>query len=83
MVGKLISKMRLKRAFPSPAVRRHLRQRAGLTQQDIAKVLGTDRASVARYELGTREPRGEILKRYSELLDALTLELVGKSGGPA
>ena len=75
----VIAKIKSKQAFPPPAVRRNLRERAGLTQHDVAGVLGIDRASVARYESGIREPRGEILRRYAEVLDRLTLELAGKA----
>ena len=82
-VAKLVRKVRQKRNFPPPEVRRNLRERAGLTQTDVAGVLGTDRASVSRYECGAREPSGETLRRYADLLDMLTLELAGKGGGQA
>lgn len=75
MNEKLRIKIRLRRNFPSPAARRHLRERAGLTQADIAKAIGVDRASVARYELGQRKPAGEVLARYVALLDQIVREL--------
>jgi transcriptional regulator with XRE-family HTH domain len=67
----LAEKIRLRSSFPSPTLRRHLRERAGLTQQDVADALGVDRATVARYELGQRTPGGDLLARYSSLLDEL------------
>ncbi len=62
--------------IPTPEVCRALRRRAGLTQTDLAEVLGIDRASVARYELGTRRPRGETAAAYRQLLDRLAREAV-------
>jgi len=79
-MNTLIEKVRAKRSFPPPEARRNLRQRAGLTQHDIAAAIGVDRASVARYEAGTRGPSGEVLRKYSAVLDALTIELAGKGG---
>ena len=76
----LIQKLRFTRGFPPPEVRRNLRERAGLLQRDIAGAIGVDRASVSRYELGTREPSGKVVRRYASVLDALTVEL--SKGGP-
>lgn len=57
--------------LPAPEVRRALRVARGLTQADVAALLSIDRASVARYELGIREPRGELRKAYRKMLRAL------------
>lgn len=61
------------RSVPLPALlmRRALREAANLTQRDVATVLGVDRASVARWELGSREPRGELRQAYADLLRSL------------
>jgi DNA-binding transcriptional regulator YiaG len=59
------------KALPPPLSRKALRQAAGLSQQDIAGVLGVHRETVSRWELGTRTPRGELLVRYLELLHEL------------
>ena len=75
----LAEKIKKKRDFPPPGVRRRLRESAGLTQQDFAGFLGVDRASVSRYETDTRAPSGEILSRYIRLLNRLTIELSGKA----
>lgn len=40
---------------PSPKEIRSARERAGLTQQEAAELLGVDRVTWARYEGGTRE----------------------------
>ena len=58
-------------ALPSPPMRRALRLDNGLTQDDLAAVVGTDRATIARYESGTREPRGEARSEYARALAAL------------
>lgn len=65
---------RARRRVPPPAVRRLLRERAGLTQSELARALGTTRPTVTRYETGTRTPRGETLLRYLDLLDRLAAE---------
>lgn len=62
------------RRLPPPAVRRALRERVGLTQADIASVLGVDRATVSRYETGKRTARGDLATAYRALLDRLARE---------
>jgi transcriptional regulator with XRE-family HTH domain len=57
--------------LPTPALRRLLREDADLTQQDLADIVGVQRASIARYELSLREPRGEVRERYAEILRGL------------
>ena len=58
-------------ALPSEGIRRAIRLSAGLTQAEMAQVLGTTRPTVTRYETGTREPRGEMRQRYAALLEEL------------
>lgn len=70
----LIRKVRRRRELPPPAVRRALRLASGLTQADIAEVVGVTRECVARYELGQRTPRGAQLDAYLEVLAALAAE---------
>lgn len=48
-----------------------LRQRAALTQDEVAAVLGVSRVAVSRYESGERRPSGAVLDKYGELLDVL------------
>jgi transcriptional regulator with XRE-family HTH domain len=67
----LLAKSRTRLRLPEPAIRRLLRERARLSQADVAAVVGVDRASVARWELGSREPRGDLLDAYVEILDRL------------
>lgn len=70
----LLSRGRMRRALPVPAVRRLLRERAGLSQAAVADVMGVSRPAFTRWELGQRTPRGVILERYVELLDRLASE---------
>ncbi|WP_326800494.1 helix-turn-helix domain-containing protein [Streptomyces sp. NBC_01788] len=59
--------------LPTPAERRRLREAAGLTQTDIAKVLGTRREAVANWEAGKNEPRPPQRTAYARLLEGLTV----------
>jgi transcriptional regulator with XRE-family HTH domain len=59
------------RGLPAPALRRAIRQDAGLSQQDIAEVVGVTRESVSRWETGNRRPVGGHLEAYAELLRKL------------
>ena len=66
--------------LPDPAIRRLLRERARVSQSEIAAVANVDRASVSRWESGAREPRGENLENYLEILDRLAR--VARGRGP-
>jgi len=57
--------------LPSPSVCRALRLAVGLSQQDVAQAVGVDRASVARWELGSREPTEPWRSTYQQVLDEL------------
>jgi transcriptional regulator with XRE-family HTH domain len=75
LIDELLAAAQHRRLLPEPAVRRLLRERAGITQEEVAQVLGVDRASVSRYEAGIRDPRGDARKTYIELLDRLAVEM--------
>jgi transcriptional regulator with XRE-family HTH domain len=74
-VDGLVEEVRRERQLPAPRVLKLIRQTAGVSQARVAKGLGVGRVSVARYELGTRKPRGALLARYIELLEALQSEV--------
>ena len=63
---------RRRERLPSPQIRRHVREQAGLTQQEVADFLRVSRPAVNRYERGTREPRGRVRDEYHVLLERLT-----------
>lgn len=70
-VSALIEHVRAARRLPPPAVARAIRDAANVSQQQIADELGVNRVTIARWELGTRSPRGELRLRYIELLEQL------------
>lgn len=71
-LDQVLQQTAIRRAQLPPAeVRRALRMGAGLTQADVAAVLGVDRATVARYELAQREPRGNLRALYMAVLEEL------------
>jgi transcriptional regulator with XRE-family HTH domain len=69
----------LRRALPAPLIRRHLRERLGLTQTDLAAELKVDRVTISRWETGTRTPRGRNLQAYAAVLERLLTD--GGLGG--
>lgn len=73
-VDELLEQARARRALPPAPVRRFLRQRAGVTQAELAQVLGVERPTVTRYESGAREPRGELRLAYVGVLERLAGE---------
>src|SRR5262245_43260733 len=73
----LIKKAKRRRDLPSPGERRLIRNQAKLTQQNLAEALGSDRASLSRWESGQRSPRGAMLDAYASLLERLKREVLG------
>ncbi len=67
----LVERVRVRRRLLPPHARRRLRERAGVSQGEIASVLGVTRSTVCRWESGRREPRGETLRAYVRVLDRL------------
>jgi DNA-binding transcriptional regulator YiaG len=57
--------------LPPPAERKRLRDAAGLSQAQIAKVLDTRRETVASWESGRNEPRPPQRAAYARLLEKL------------
>ena len=53
-----------------------LRKRKRLTQEDLARLLGVSRITVARWETGQRHPTAEQLIRLSEVLGVSPEELL-------
>ena len=73
-VENLIEQVRAQRRLPAPAVCRAIRLAADVSQERLARELGVDRVTVARWERGTRRPRGRLLCRYVNLLETLQRE---------
>ena len=65
-----------------PAALRAARERAGLTQHQLARLVGVAGGErVSRWELGTSEPRPEILARLAKVLDVAAFDLLDVADG--
>lgn len=73
-LDQLLAEARRRESLPPAPVRRLLREQAGLTQREVAGVLGVGRSAVTRYETGARDPRGEVRADYVRLLERLSAE---------
>lgn len=58
---------------------KRLRQRMGLKQDDVARMVGVERSTVANWERGAKQPSLDTLVRLSEILGVSLDELVGTS----
>jgi DNA-binding transcriptional regulator YiaG len=61
------------RRLPDPTVRRMLRERAGVSQGELALALHVSPAAISRWEAGSRHPRGKRADEYGAALDRLAL----------
>ncbi len=71
----LIERVRNERRWPGGAVAKAVREAASVSQAAVAAELGVHQVTVARWETGKRRPRGEYLREYLTLLDALQQEV--------
>lgn len=55
------------------------RTMADLTQEELANKIGSDTATICRYENNERTPRLEMLKEMSKLFNITIDELVNKT----
>lgn len=76
-MDELLAEVRAHVRLPEPEDARAIRLRAGVAQTRLAQELGVDRVTVARWERGTRHPRGRLLEKYVELLEMLEREVEG------
>jgi transcriptional regulator with XRE-family HTH domain len=66
----------------NPAALRAARERAGLTQHQLARLVGVAGGErVSRWELGSSEPRPEILASLAKVLDVPALDLLDVAEG--
>jgi transcriptional regulator with XRE-family HTH domain len=69
-------------ASVDPAALRAARERAGLTQHQLARLVGVAGGErVSRWELGTSEPRPDILVRLARVLKIRAAELLDVEAG--
>ena len=69
--------------LPPPAERKRLREAAGLSQSQIATVLGTRREAVGNWESGRTEPRPPQRAAYARLLEGLAERFPAPDGEAA
>jgi transcriptional regulator with XRE-family HTH domain len=72
---QVLDEARVRRSLPDPAIRRLLRERAGLTQAEVARALGVTKTAVVRWEAGARVPRLRVRTEYVALLERLAEEV--------
>lgn len=58
---------------------KELRENSKMTQEELAKVLGVGRPTIAGYETKGKQPSYEILSKLSEILHCTTDYLLGRS----
>jgi DNA-binding XRE family transcriptional regulator len=63
------------RALAASGEARAIRERAGVSQAEVAKAIGVVPSSVTHYENGCRVPRGDVALRYGRILDRLEAEV--------
>jgi DNA-binding transcriptional regulator YiaG len=73
-LDQALARSRALKRLPAPRDRRRIRERAGISQADVASALDVSRIAVLRWERGDRTPRGATLVAYVKLLDRLTAE---------
>lgn len=61
-----------------PNIFKHIREKSGLTQQQLADKLGISRSAVGMYEKGEREPNFETLKLIADTFNVDMNYLLGK-----
>lgn len=46
---------------------KYLRKYKGMTQKELAEVFGVDRATIANWEMGRRQPSVEVFQKMAEM----------------
>jgi DNA-binding transcriptional regulator YiaG len=80
-MGTLLAEVQAEQALPAPDACREIRRGAGVSQARLAAELEVAELTVARWEAGTRHPRGEMRRRYAALLDGLDQAARGAGEG--
>lgn len=70
VADRIRSRLHVRRELPSPEQRRELRKAAGMSQQELADVIGVTPQAVSYWEAG-RTPSGSFLDLYVDALRAL------------
>lgn len=56
--------------LPPVRERRKLRERFGVTMQELADTIGVSRMTIHRWERGSKEPAGKNREEYAKILQA-------------
>lgn len=72
VADQIRSRLRVRHDLLTPEKRRALREAAGLTQQELAEIVGVTRKAIGNYETGIRYPQGAARDRYAEVLRTLS-----------
>src|SRR5690554_2966220 len=59
-----------------------LREKEGLTQQELADILQITRSALSLYETNKREPDNETMKKFADHFDVTTDYLLGRADKP-
>lgn len=57
---------------------KELREKAGITQEQLAKILNINRSTVAMWETGESKPRAEKFPEIAKALNCTIAELFGE-----
>lgn len=57
------------------------RKRIGMTQAELAEMLGIDQSTVSLWETGATQPRVKLLPRLAEIYGCTVDELLDRKGG--
>jgi transcriptional regulator with XRE-family HTH domain len=68
---RAISIGQARRRLPTPDVRRHIRQAAGVSQRALAREVGVNVAQISRWENGVWSPSGHNAITYAAALKRL------------
>ena len=58
------------------------REHKGMSQQNLAKILGVGRSTLAGYETGNSTPPLDILIKYADIFNTTVDYLVGRTNNP-
>ncbi|KUF19228.1 helix-turn-helix domain-containing protein [Streptomyces silvensis] len=73
-IDSLLASVAPEAGLPDAAVRRELREQAGLSKAQVARTLGVSPSTLAGWETG-RDPSGEARTKYAYLLDGLAAKI--------
>ncbi len=66
--------------LPPPDQRKAIRMAYGVSQNDVASVLGVSRLTVSMWERGETDPKPEHARKYSELLEQMKRDTDAREG---